>query len=117
MLFRSERHGVLFNLTPKDRVDTRGNIGQQKFQIEGKNSPLKFDGRKMHINIRLPLEEEIDKLEVYELTSPEPFNPEDEKSDEIEQIYQRRKILQNRDEFFSRRSYIRKMEKMFNIST
>ena len=44
--------------------------------IKGKKIPLKFDGQKMYINIRAQSGEEIDRLEIYDLTSPEPFVPE-----------------------------------------
>ena len=44
--------------------------------IKGKEIPLRFDGHKMYINIRALSEDEIDKLEIYELTSPEAFTPE-----------------------------------------
>ena len=74
--FQAEEHGVTFNLTPKDRTDTNGNLGQQKLTIEGKDIPLKFDGRKMYLDIRQPTEDEVDTLEVFELTSPEPFEPD-----------------------------------------
>ena len=60
--YQVEKHGVTFNLTPKHRVDAYRNLGQQKFHIEGKVIPLKFDGRKMYINIIMSLEEEIDKF-------------------------------------------------------
>ena len=69
LTYQAEKHGVTFSLTPRDRVDTNGTLGQQKFHIEGKDIPLKFDRRKMYIDIRLQLEEEIDRLEVYELTT------------------------------------------------
>ena len=44
-----------------------------------------------NIDIRLPSEEEIDTLEVYELTSPEPFIPEQENVNKIDKISQRQK--------------------------
>ena len=89
-----------FNLTPKDRVDISGNLGQQKFHIEGKDIPLEFDSRKMYINIRLPLEEEIDTLEVYELTSLESCNPEEENFNTIGKICQQQKHFQKKKESF-----------------
>ena len=68
--YQAEKHGVTFSLIPRDRVNTIRTIGH-----------LKFNGRKMYIDIRLPSEEEINTLEVYELTSPEPFNSEQESFD------------------------------------
>ena len=89
--FQAEQHGVTFNLTPRERTDTNGNLGKQNMVIEGKEIPLKFDGRKMYINIRAPSEEEVDKLDIYELTSPEPFTPENDKIKYDDDIIHRRK--------------------------
>ena len=74
--FQAEAHGVTFSLTPHERMDTNGNQGQQNMIIEGTEIPFNFDGRKMFLNILCPSIEEMDLLEVYELTSPEPFTPE-----------------------------------------
>ena len=70
-------HGVTFDLTPKFRLRTDGNVGEQKLTIEGRDIPLEFDGRKFYLNIRVPSEQEIITLPTYDLTSPMPFNPED----------------------------------------
>ena len=89
--FQAEQHGVTFNLTPRDRADTAGNLGKQNMVIEGKDIPLNFDNRKMYISIRATSEEEIDKLEIYELVSPEPFAPEVNYSHNLDHINHRRK--------------------------
>ena len=88
--FQAEAHGVTFGLTPNDRMDTSGNLGQQKMTIEGTEIPFTFDGRKMYLNIRCPSNEEIDLLEVYELRLPEPFTPEKD-IDKQNQIISRKK--------------------------
>ena len=49
-------------------------------KIEDKNIPLEFDGRKMFIQIHRPTEEELETLNHYELTSPDYFDPMEEKS-------------------------------------
>ncbi len=49
--FQAETHGVTFSLNPIDRMDTNGNLGQQKMTIEGTEIPFTFDGRKMYPNI------------------------------------------------------------------
>ena len=78
--YQAEQHGVTFSLTPKIREDSMGHIGQQNIQIEDKKIPLEFDGRKMFIRIHRPTEDELEKLDHYELTSPDYFDPTEEKS-------------------------------------
>ena len=97
--FQAETHGVTFNLTPRDRLDTAGNQGEQKMIIEGTEIPFDFDGRKMYINIRCPSKEELDLLEIYELTSPEQFIPENDKEKQQELI-NRRNIASNVKQIF-----------------
>ena len=41
--FQAEQHGVTFNLTPRERTDTNGNLGKHNMVIEGKEIPLKFE--------------------------------------------------------------------------
>jgi len=45
-------------------------------KIEDRKFPLCFDGRKTFINIRRPTPHELDILEVFELTSPDAFEPD-----------------------------------------
>ena len=44
-------------------------------QIEDRGSPFCFDGRKSYINIRRPTNQELDLLEVFEMTSPDNYEP------------------------------------------
>ena len=46
--------------------------------VDERDIPFQYDRRKMFINIRKPSEEEIDALEVYKITSPLLFEPNDE---------------------------------------
>ena len=69
-------HGVTFCLTPKDRLSPDGETGMQKMVVEEVNIPLLYDGRKMFIRIRKPTDNELITLEKLEITSPEPFSPE-----------------------------------------
>lgn len=78
--YQAEQHGVTFSLTPNIREDSMGNLGRQNIQIEDKNIPLEFDGRKMYIPIQRPTDEELHSLDCYELTSPDQFNPEEANS-------------------------------------
>ena len=50
--FQAEQHGVTFDLTPCDRINTNGEQGTQQMIIEDKTIPLIFDGRKLYINIK-----------------------------------------------------------------
>ena len=81
--YQAEQHGVTFSLTPRDREDSMGNKGKQNMVIEGKEIPLNFDGRKMYLNISRPTNDEIDALDFYELTSPDHFDPTQEKTCEL----------------------------------
>ena len=69
-------HGVKFFLTPKENLTTGGNPGNQKMIVEEREIPLSYDRRKMFLKIIKPLQEEIDTLEILEITSPDPFDPE-----------------------------------------
>ena len=53
-----------------------GQNGTQSFSIEGQSYPLEFDGRKMHVGISKPTQDDHDNLPTYEMTSPHPFNPD-----------------------------------------
>ena len=74
--YQSMEHGVKFCLTPKDTLTPDGNLGKQNMIVDEKEIPLEFDGRKMYLNIRKPTQDEIDTLDILEITSPEPFEPE-----------------------------------------
>ena len=74
--FQAEQHGVRFSLTPSDRLDANNHKGSQNMIIEHKNIPMKFDGRKLYLDISKPTEDDLKTLESYELTSPERFIPE-----------------------------------------
>ena len=74
--YQAEQHGVRFDLTPKHRLNGRGENGLQKMTIEEKDIPLLFDGRKMFVRIRKPTKIEIESLPSYELTAPDVFVPD-----------------------------------------
>ena len=74
--FQAEQHGVKFSLTPNDRLDANNHQGSQNMIIEHKNIPIKFDGRKLYLDIAKPTEDDLRTLETYKLTSPDPFVPE-----------------------------------------
>ena len=74
--YQAMLHGVKFCLTPKENLTTRGNPGNQKMIVDEREIPLSYDGRKMFLKIRKPSQEEIDTLEMLEITSPDPFDPE-----------------------------------------
>ena len=74
--YQAMEHGVKFCLTPSDTLTPDVTLGQQNMIVDGKEVPFKFDGRKMYLKIRKPSQEEIDTLEILEITSPEPFEPE-----------------------------------------
>lgn len=46
--------------------------------VTERDIPFQYDGRKIRIYIRTPSEKEIDDLEVYKITSPLLFEPNDE---------------------------------------
>ena len=91
-------HGLTFDLTPMDHMSESVSQGKQLMKIEGREVPLIYDRRKMFVNIRKPSEEEIDNLEVYELTSPEPFNPEEYGIESPGDIIHRRKSFTHKEE-------------------
>lgn len=68
-------HGVNFDLTPLGHQDDQGNNGRQIMKVEDREIPLEYDGRKMYVNIRKPTNEELETLEVLEMTSPDPYDP------------------------------------------
>jgi len=68
-------HGVDLDINPTCYTNKEGDQGQQRILIEDKKIPLKFDGRKTYLEIRRPAPEELDMLEVFEMTSPTTFNP------------------------------------------
>ena len=78
--YQSMDHGIRFCLTPRDTLTSEGTLGKQNMIVDEKEISLKFDGRKMYLNIRKPTQEEIDTLEIFEITSPEPFEPESDSS-------------------------------------
>ena len=76
-------HGVKFDLTPMEHQDDNGNNGRQIMKIEDREIPLEYDGRKTYVKIRRPTEEELDTLEVLEMTSPDPYEPEGDVGNKI----------------------------------
>ena len=72
------QHGVTFDLTPKDKLTPLGDLGKQHIVIEDKEIPLQYDGRKLFLNIRKPTEDDMEELECVKMTSPLPFEPNNE---------------------------------------
>ena len=87
--YQAEKHGVTFDLTPLNRLNANGENGQQKMTIEGRDIPFGFDGRKMFLKTRTPAPHELRELESFELTSPEPFVPDND----LDEITTRRKPI------------------------
>jgi len=73
--YQAMAHGVNFDLTPVGHTNELGKPGKQCLTIEDRTLALAFDGRKMYINIRRPTRKELNLLEIFELTSPDPFEP------------------------------------------
>ena len=69
-------HEVKFDLTPLGQLNESRTPGKQCMKIWDREFPLCFDGRKKFINIRRPTPHELDILEVFELTSPDAFDPD-----------------------------------------
>ena len=57
-------------------VAANGKAGGQCICIGGDILPLHFDECKCYLSVRLPYVEEIQSLLIYELTSPQPYNPQ-----------------------------------------
>ena len=53
-----------------------GNAGGQCIKLDNVTLPLHFDGWKCYFRCRLPTSLELQTLQVYELTSPFPYNPQ-----------------------------------------
>ena len=73
--YQAMEHGVTFDLTPIGYRNASSDLGKQCMTIEDKEFPLIFDGRKTFLNIRRPSEHELEILQIFELTSPDPFQP------------------------------------------
>ena len=74
-------HGVDFDLNPLSHTNKDEEQGKQRILIEDKTIPSQFDGRKTSINIMRPSDDELESLEVFEMTSPLPFEPKKGKND------------------------------------
>ena len=74
--YQAMEHGVKFCMTPRDMMTSSDTLGQQNMIVDEKEIPLTFDGRKLYLKIRKPTPEEIDSLEIFEITSPDPYEPE-----------------------------------------
>ena len=81
--YQAMEHGVKFCLTPRDTLTPEGELGKQVMVVEEKEVPLRYDGRKMFMKIRHPSDEELESLEIVELTSPAQYDP---KPDDILQV-------------------------------
>ena len=68
-------HGVDFDLNSLNHTNTYDEQGKHRILIEDKTIPLQFNGRKTCIIIRRPSDDELESLEVFEMTSPLPFEP------------------------------------------
>ena len=78
--YQSMEHRIKFCLTPKDALTPDGSLGKQSIMVNDREISLKLDGRKMYLNIRKPMQDEIDTLDTLEMTSPLPFEPEMDES-------------------------------------
>ena len=78
--YQSMDHGVDIDTNPTSYTNKEGDQGMQRILVEDKEIPLKFDGRKTYLEIRRPSQHELDMLEVFEMTSPMPFEPTHDKS-------------------------------------
>ena len=68
--------GVMIDDCARCHVAANGKPGGQCIGIGEDTLPLHFDGWKCYLRIRLPSVEEINSLPIYELTSPNPYNPQ-----------------------------------------
>ena len=50
--------------------------GKQVIMVDDLTIPLEFDGQKMFFSVQKPMPIELEALSVYELTSPQQFQPE-----------------------------------------
>ena len=73
--YQAIEHGAKFCLTPKDSLTPEGESGKQMMILEDREIPLKYDGRKMYLKIRHPSSQELETLDIFELTSPAPYDP------------------------------------------
>ena len=73
--YQAMQHGITFCLTPADTLTPEGENGLQQMVVEDRVIPLKYDGHNMYLNIRHPTEDEIDSLDIFEITSPQPYEP------------------------------------------
>ncbi|MGH7954571.1 MAG: hypothetical protein ACREOZ_01270, partial [Gloeomargaritales cyanobacterium] len=64
--FQTNRHGVIMDLTPLMHG------GKQHLIVENEKLQFEFDGEKLFWTIRKPLQEDYNRLEWFELTSPFP---------------------------------------------
>jgi hypothetical protein len=71
-------HGVKVNDLASFLKDGHGFNGKQNLETEGINIPLHYDGLKYFVKIREPSEKELEQLPAYELTSPMPWQPQEQ---------------------------------------
>ena len=66
-------HGVNVDLTSKCFLAADGNCGTKSFTIDETQVPLEFDGRKSHVKISKPTQEDCEILSVHKLISSHPL--------------------------------------------
>ena len=67
--------GVMIDDCTRCHVAANGKPGGQCIIIDNDKLPLHFDRWKCYLRISLPSVEEIQSFPIYELTSPNPYNP------------------------------------------
>ena len=76
-LHQARAFGVTIDDRARCHVTTNGKPGGQYITIDNDKLPLHFDGWKCYLRIGLPSAEEIQSLPIYEITSPNPYNPQE----------------------------------------
>ena len=69
-------HGVKINDLAACLRDGHGFSGKQSIETEGVTIPLIYDGFKYFVKVRAPSDKELEELPAYELTSPMPWEPQ-----------------------------------------
>ena len=74
--FQLIENSVPKDLAPKCYNSVEVESDTQSFSIEGESYLLEFYGRKMHVEMSKPTQDDYDNLPTFEMNSSYPFNPE-----------------------------------------
>ena len=76
--FQAMRHGVVFDMTPLGYKAINNMGGQQVMVVGDQKIPMRFDQKKLYLELRRPSDHDLRIKEYIELTSCQPWTPEED---------------------------------------